>query len=511
MEKTEKLNFAAELRRVFWPIEWHENKKFLPMAAMMFCILFDYSVLRSIKDGFVVTSIGPEAISFLKTYVVLPSAVIMMVVYAKLCNLMSQQKVFYTISAFFTVFLTVFVFVLYPYPDLVHANPETIERLSLEYPNFKWFIRISGQWSFALFYAMSELYGSMMLSLLFWQFANQITKTSEAKRFYSMFGLLANFALPVTAFAIIFTLSTNVDANSEDLKVVTQGQSFTPLLCLTIFSNILVMFLYNWINRNVLTDPRLYDSGEKAGAPKKKKEKLSLADSFKMIFTSKYLGLLVTLVLAYGISINLVEGVWKAKLKELYPTKEAYTMFMGTFQAYQGVAAITFMLVGSNILRRVRWVTAAIFTPLMIFVTGAAFFSFLIFDQTIGLYFAAFFGTGPMALAAIIGTAQNVLSKATKYSLFDSTKEMAYIPLDDEMKSKGKAAVDVIGGRFGKSGGGIIQSTFFMLLPSYTFADGEAVMFFASIFFIIVVLWIFAVRGLSKEYEAKRSMSESSK
>ena len=76
MEKTEKLNFAAELRRVFWPIEWHENKKFLPMAAMMFCILFDYSVLRSIKDGFVVTSIGPEAISFLKTYVVLPSAVI---------------------------------------------------------------------------------------------------------------------------------------------------------------------------------------------------------------------------------------------------------------------------------------------------------------------------------------------------------------------------------------------------------------------------------------------------
>jgi AAA family ATP:ADP antiporter len=509
MEKTQKSGFVAELRRIFWPIEWHENKKFLPMAAMMFCILFNYSALRSIKDGFVVTSIGPEALGFLKTYLVLPLAVVMMVVYAKLCNVMSQQKVFYTITSFFTLFLSFFAFVLYPYPDLVHPASEAVESLALAYPNFKWFIRIWGQWSFAIFYAMAELYGSMMLSLLFWQFANQITRTSEAKRFYSMFGLLGNFALPVTGLAIIYTLSANVDLSSEELKINSEGQSFVPIICLTILSNLVVMFLYNWINKNVLTDPRLYDAAEKAGAPKKKKPKLSLGDSFKMIFTSKYLGLLVTLVLAYGISINLVEGVWKAKVKELYPTKEAYTMYMGTFQAYQGVAAILFMLVGSNILRRVSWATAAIFTPVMIFITGLAFFSFIVFDQSVGLYFAAFFGTGPLALAVIIGMGQNVLSKATKYSLFDSTKEMAYIPLDDEMKSKGKAAVDVIGGRFGKSGGGIIQSTFFMLMPAYTFF--EATPYFGAIFFVIVILWIFAVYGLSKEYQIKIAQVEKKK
>jgi len=492
MENSQKTNLTSELRRIFWPIEWHENKKFLPMAAMMFCILFNYSTLRSIKDGFVVTGIGPEAISFLKTYVVLPSAVIMMVVYAKLCNVMSQQKVFYTITWFFSLYLAFFAFVLYPYPDFFHPNHQTIEGLVVEYPNFKWFIRICGQWSIASFYAISELYGSMMLSLLFWQFANQITKTSEAKRFYSMFGLLGNFSLPLVAATLGYLLSS-------EINIVAEEHRFIPVICIVIFSNLLVMFFYFWMNKNVLTDPRLYDSGEAAGKPKKRKAKLSLGESFKMIFTSKYLGLLVTLILAYGISINLVEGVWKAKLRELYPTKEAYTMFMGNFQAYQGVAAIIFMLVGSNILRRVSWATAAIFTPVMILITGIGFFSFIIFDQTIGLYFAAFFGTGPLALAVIIGTAQNVLSKATKYSLFDSTKEMAYIPLDDEMKTKGKAAVDVIGGRFGKSGGGIIQSTFFILLPTYTFA--EATPYFAGIFFVIVILWIFAVQGLSKEYQ----------
>jgi AAA family ATP:ADP antiporter len=100
-----------------------------------------------------------------------------------------------------------------------------------------------------------------------------------------------------------------------------------------------------------------------------------------------------------------------------------------------------------------------------------------------------------------------VLSKATKYSLFDSTKEMAYIPLDDEMKSKGKAAVDVIGGRFGKSGGGVIQSTLFMLFPALTFS--EAIPVLASVFFVIVISWLYSVKNLGKEYNARIALSAS--
>jgi AAA family ATP:ADP antiporter len=54
---------------------------------------------------------------------------------------------------------------------------------------------------------------------------------------------------------------------------------------------------------------------------------------------------------------------------------------MGTFQAYQGFAAIFFMLIGSNILRRVTWSVAALLTPLMIVITGLGFFGFIVFEE----------------------------------------------------------------------------------------------------------------------------------
>lgn len=487
MTNSSEKPLSQKITDILWPISWHENKKFLPMAAMMFFILFNYSMLRSIKDGFVVTEIGAEAISFLKTYVVLPSAIIAMIVYAKLCNLFSQAKVFYIVSGFFVAYFTIFTFFIYPDPSLSHPDPAIIEDLSNAFPNFKWFIKIVGHWGIASFYTISELWGSMMMSLLFWQFANQITKTEEAKRFYSMFGLIGNFSLPLTALVLATFLAENA-AHGFDLK-------FTPVLLIAIANTLIVMVIYKWINSNVLTDPTLYSPEAKA---KKSKVKLSLGESFRMIFSSKYLGLIAILILAYGISVNLVEGVWKSKMRELYPTKEAYTAYMGQFQGYMGVGAIIFMLIGSNILRSVTWATAAAFTPIMILVTGIIFFALIFLGDEVALYFTGIIACSPLALAVSIGTIQNVLSKATKYSLFDSTKEMSYIPLDNELKTKGKAAVDVVGGRLGKSGGGIVQSTFFMLMPSLSFV--EAAPYFAVIFFFVVLAWLYAVKALSTEY-----------
>ena len=65
-----------------------------------------------------------------------------------------------------------------------------------------------------------------------------------------------------------------------------------------------------------------------------------------------------------------------------------------------------------------------------------------------------------VVLAVWFGMVQDALSKSVKYCLFDATKNMAYVPLDEETRTKGQAAVEVIGGRAGKAGASLIQTLF---------------------------------------------------
>jgi len=90
-------------------------------------------------------------------------------------------------------------------------SKDKVEELVEMAPNFQWFIRIAGSWTFASFYVMAEMYGSLIVSLLFWQFCNTIVRTSEAKRFYSHFGLLGNVSLPMVA--VVFDIFLSKDSN----------------------------------------------------------------------------------------------------------------------------------------------------------------------------------------------------------------------------------------------------------------------------------------------------------
>jgi len=339
------------------------------------------------------------------------------------------------------------------------------------------------------------LWGSVVISLLFWQFANEITRVGEAKRFYGMFGLIGNFGLMLSGYTVYY-FSNIRDRVPEGVDP--WGMTLNYLMTFVVISGLCVVAIYAWMNKSVLTDARFYDV-EQTTEKKKDKPKLSLGESLKYLMQSPYLGLIAMIVLTYGISINLVEGVWKGQIKIRFPNENDYNAFMGQFSFITGAVTVILMVVGNNILRRLSWLAAAMITPVMILITSLIFFGVIMYGNSVNNPLYPMMGTTMVMIAVLAGLAQNVLTKSTKYSLFDPTKEMAYIPLDQELKVKGKAAVDVIGGRAGKSGGALIQST----LTGFVFL-GSSLASLAHILAIvvvgIVVIWMISVAGLSKRF-----------
>jgi ATP:ADP antiporter, AAA family len=483
----------GKLRTFFWPVHSYEIKKLLPMFLMFFCISFNYTILRDTKDTLIVTSSGAETIPFLKVWGVVPAAVIFMLLYAKLSNILSKQALFYVTITPFIAFFGLFALVFYPNKDLLH--PTTMaDTLEAYLPlGLAGLVACFRNWTYSLFYILAELWGSAVLSLMFWGFANDIMRYTEAKRFYNLLGLGANVALLASGTAIIYfsDIRSSLPADVDAWQV-----SLNYLMGMVVICGAGVIGIYWWMQRNVLTDAKLYNP-EEVKTTKKSKPKMSLGESFKFLLSSKYILCIAVVVIAYGISINLVEVTWKNQLKLQYPNPNDYSAFMGGFSRWTGFITIIMMFVGGYIIRTLGWGFAAAVTPVVLLVTGVAFFAFVLFRDSLGGYIAAL-GTTPLFLAVAIGMIQNIMSKSSKYSLFDPTKEMAYIPLDQESKVKGKAAIDVVGARLGKSGGSLIQQGLLV-----AFGTISAITPYIGVATIAVIVgWLIAVRSLNKQFVA---------
>ncbi len=492
------------LRAALFPIQNIEFKKFLPLAFIMLCVLFNYTILRDTKDSLIATApgAGPEAIPYLKAIFVMLGAMSFVVLYTKLTNMFSSEKLFYGIVSFFLGFFALFSFVLYPNIDVLHPNIDYVNALQLEFPRVKFLLSVWAVWTYSLFYVMSEMWGSVMISLLFWQFANEIVRSSEAKRFYPLFVLIGNVALMLSGTAVVMfsDIRQSVPAGVDAWGVALQYLGITVII-----AGLFAMYIYRWMHKNVLTDPVYYDAASPK-TTKKSKSKMGVADSFKYLFSSPYIGLIALLVLSYGMSINLIEVIWKKQLSiQFAGDPNGYNAFMGNFSRATGAATILIIFMTKGVVNKFGWFTGAVITPLILALTGGMFFSLVLFSEQLnpivmGLGFTATY------MAVLVGAVQNILTKGTKYALFDPTKEMAYIPLDQDLKTKGKAAVDVIGGRLGKAAGGYTVMAIFTI---FAVQDIMVVTpYLAVIIAAIVVFWVFGVGALSVRYNRANGEKE---
>jgi ADP/ATP carrier protein family len=418
-------------------------------------------------------------------------------IYEAFIALRSRKSFLYT-SLNFLIFYSLFVLVLYPNRDYLHPNA-TADLLQTYLPQgFKGFIAMYRNWTFTLFYVMCELWGSMVLTVLFWSFANEVTRIGEARRFYSVLGIGSNLA------AIFAGQAANYLGRTEFNPLLPFGndaweQTMVKLLLILVVSGIGTMLTFRWMDKNVLCDSSFkeFHEAEPGEKPqKRKKQRLSLRDSFAYLSNSKYLIYIAILVIAYNLVINLVEVVWKDQLRVLYPSPLDYSTYVNNLTSLMGVFSTLASIFMARTIASAGWTRTAMITPIIMLITSLGFFTFFFMQNSLSDPFIALFGMSPLAIAVFFGSTQNCLSKASKYSFFDTTKEMAFIPLPHDVKLRGKAAIDGVGSRLGKSGGSFIHQGLLMVFVTLT----ASAPYVAAVLVTVIVLWMFAVRNLGKGF-----------
>ena len=143
----------------------------------------------------------------------------------------------------------------------------------------------------------------------------------------------------------------------------------------------------------------------------------------------------------------------------MYPAPSDYCQYMGNLTLWTGVlTAFSALVLTPYLLQKYRWSISALTTPILMVLMTFAFFFVVCAGK------AGFFpGISPLPIAVLFGSLHFCIGRSIKYTLFDATKELAFIPLNQEGQVKGKLIIDGIGSRLGRGGSSFLSIILFLL------------------------------------------------
>lgn len=400
---------------------------YLLLLSLVTLLNIAFTLLRSARSALAVADVGGAAalIPYYELLGTVPGAIVLTWLLARLLRVYSLPTVFYLVLSAFLTFFLFYTLWLYPlwrsYAPLALATEGWWAAVVLHVPAL-------------LFFAVAELWKVALLSILLWGYLNQKMLLGDAKAVYAplMLGtsLGAMLAQPLTAACSAFPL---LDGRSVDRWHAVLSTQLVAVMAIGLASAGLFWLLVRRLGAGEV------DGGEG-------EEKMGLVRCVRHSWESSYLRGLATIIVVDYIVYSLVEVIFLEKLKERYPDPTDYCGAMAQLAQWGGaLTAVTALVVGPQLLRRLPWTVTALVTPVVV---GGIVIVFL------GVVIAQEWGwlTPELGVeyAVAVGSAIYCVGRATKYALLDSAKELAFIPLSKSDQLQGKLAIEALASRGGR-------------------------------------------------------------
>lgn len=392
-----------------------ELLKFGLLAIAFFLIIGSYWTLRSIKDAFFDVLVGYINVPFAKILTVF-AMVPLLIIYNKLVDCMSREKLFWVICGFYSALFVIF--------GLVYINLDA-SWLSFGDKFLSWIPGHAVTKNGIQLFGISRLLGWLsfivvetmggVIVMLFWSYTHSTTNTVLGKKGYPLLFIAAqagNLAGPTIA------------TYSEVLGFLG--------LFLIAGAILMVVPMIIYLYRTFVPDElRQTDSG---GAVAKKKPTGAL-EGVRLMGKHPYLMGLAFVATVYEIVGTLIDFQFKMTASQAY-SGTALAAYIGGYGQWSAFVGIVFSVLGTSfIIRRlgVRW--SLLLYPSLL----AAIIVMVRYIPVLNVLFWAM-----------------VCVKVLSYTLNNPVKELMYIPTSKDVKFKVKAVIDGFGGKLAKGiGSGI--------------------------------------------------------
>lgn len=318
----------------------------------------------------------------------------------------------------------------------------------------------SGDWVYPALYIIVEIVGGIAI-IQFWTFANDIFSSREAKRLFGIIGFGGVISNVICGFAI---------AGVADVM----GTENLLLIC------VLLLIVCVSCVRGTAREAH----AEIESAMRKPKGAstgiLHIAEGVTHIFRNKHLRLIAAMVAVTVLVTTIVDFQFKIIAKSAYEGQETgLATFFGYFFGFTGIIACVVQLFFTTwILERKGIIASLLILPLAMLI------------GVLGLVFLV-----PAISMLVAATLTKGSENVVRYTLYNSTMQLLYVPVPAHQRGRAKAFIDGILKPLGIGASGLV-----ILLLRQWFVEEELALTLGWVDLILIAIWLALVFSIRGEY-----------